>query len=936
MLKKVFVFFIIFIIFISFLNFGFITKVVADWASYWGYRKQITINSSFIDNTLRNFPVLVYISSDSSLADNALSNGNDICFWNENASIQYNHEIVRFNSDTGELLAWVNLTTLSSDSDTVFYLYYGNPGADNQENKTGTWNSDYILVLHMNMSKGIAWDSTSYGHHFKAKGNLTYQQHGKVGYAVKGDNTSGYFVNTTMNLRNVEGFTWECWYNIGDYDPEKNQWFLFSSKYDPANDIRLTYYDGGFSSRGFQSYYDDGDIDGCSVTTYSWDNNSWHYYATTLTNESTGEVRQYHNITLDCADREVNFKFKGLDNNHKIGARTITGVPARYYKGLLDEIRISRIVRNQTWLNVSFHTSNQTSGFMTIGATEVAPITFSNPYPKQGATDVILTPRLRITVNESEGNVMNLTWLSNSSGTWLPFGYNNSIYNGTYTMVNSNFSDFNTTYYWRVLSETANASVYSVIFYFTTTPTYVPDPPYNITTDMSLSASSLNISWEKGKRADYTLIVRKNNTYPTNYTDGIVIYNDTGTWYNDTNFVSGMMYMLYSYNVTGNKYSSGAKAYYGALDINCYNESNPEQGLTFNVFISNKEGTETYEEENCTNTHTVDVRICPHGNNTIIIINSTGYKDRVYYMDLSPYTYTTLNAYLPPENKTKLYFFTVLDEVDRSVAAAKLTVMQYINETVGYENITSVLTDGYGQASVLLIPNYMYKIILEKPKFKKQIDDFLASPDDFTHTFRMYFLTPIYRNLTLWQLDITFDGYISENKLYINYSDITKNTTTVKFVVYEYNATTTITSSIYWYNASFIDEVKFNISINTSNKYTVTMEVDHKIHKQIFHILEFFVREKITTKTRFNMLFEANYGTNPFGWSNFIGFMIVLACMFSFGERGSGIGLIGTGMCLLFINNIIGFTAVAVVIPIVFVILGILVEWSTRQRGALS
>jgi len=83
------------------------------------------------------------------------------------------------------------------------------------------------------------------------------------------------------------------------------------------------------------------------------------------------------------------------------------------------------------------------------------------------------------------------------------------------------------------------------------------------------------------------------------------------------------------------------------------------------------------------------------------------------------------------------------------------------------------------------------------------------------------------------------------------------------------------------------------------------------------------------------MLFEANYGTNPFGWSNFIGFMVVIACMFSFGERGCGIGLIGTGMCLLFINNIIGFTTIAVVVPIVFVILGILVEWSNRQRGVL-
>jgi len=1290
--KKTFVFFVFFLLLSPLMFFSFEVEAQANWLSGWKYRRKIVINHEYIDNVLLDFPVLVYIKKDSLLRDYAQSDGDDICFYNKKGNIQYNHEIERYNSDTGELIAWVNITEVKSDEDTVFYLYFGNPDVDNQENKEKVWNSDYLAVFHMNQSSGYIWDSTGYKNNFAKSGTHYYQQTGKIGYGIKGDDATSKFYNNTLDLRNASGFTFECWYNVDTYSSIE-QWFLFTSKWSSAADIRLAYFNNN-TNMGFMSYYEDGDsTDGCDVRTHVFSDNSWQYYATTLTNESTGEIIQYLNESDECNDTSVDYDFQGLDNVHSIGYRYINN--NRFYRGILDEIRISRVKRNSSWIKASFHSSNQTKDFLiysdvsteswydiswkyrklitinhnyvdsdlknfpiwfynvsddfkgtsdggcvqydgddfvfvsfdntvkynheielydnatgevgiwvnvtrvksdedtylwvyygnsevsnqenisgvwdsnftgvwhfkenpgvagndsifdssyphyngtdqgdmdetdrvdaitgygfhldgvddrieicvnetgdiadvladddvgtvefwikrqdssgivvvlndyneagdylyfsyggtpvrlsgdlgvegdwrprgetnitttawyyftyasndtynffylngttenvtweqgsndgtwfnntgdgqdsfTIGAiireggntgfcnatidevrisdkrrndswikatyytnsnpslfisvgdTEKVGISFSNPNPPSGAVNVEPLSPVSITVNESDGNPMNLTWYWNDSGVWKVFGVNNSVYNGTYSQVNSNFSENLTTYYWKVYAESVADSKYSDVYYFTTRPSLVPDPPTNVSTKIYFDPDALNITWTKGNRSDYTLIVRKNGSYPENISDGTVIYNDTGTWYNDTGFVSGMRYKLYAYNATGKYYSTGVKARYGALDIYCYNESNTSQGLTFNVFISDKEGTKTYVETNCTNPHTIDINLCPTGYNISIKINSTGYKDRIYYMDLFPGNYYTLNAYLPPENKTKLYFFTVIDETDRSVAHAKLTVMQYINETVGYENITSVLTDGYGQTSVMLMPNFMYKIILEKPKFKRQVDDFFASPDDFTHIFRMYYLTPSYRNLTLWQLDITFEGYInvSDSKLYVNYSDYTKNTSLVKFVVIEYNTSTNEASSIYYLNTSD-NELSFNISVNTSNKYRVEMDCTHNFHGAIYHFLEFYVQPKITTKTRFNMLFEANYGTNPFGWSNFIGFMVVIACMFSFGERGCGIGLIGTGMCLLFINNIIGFTTIAVVVPIVFVILGILVEWSNRQRGVL-
>jgi hypothetical protein len=113
----------------------------AWWSANWRYKKEITINSSQVPSTLSNFPVCIDIT-DTDLRDNAQSDGDDIAFTNADEDTQLNHKIEYWDNTTGELVAWVNVTSLTHDTDTIIYMYYGNDAASNQENPSEVFDFD--------------------------------------------------------------------------------------------------------------------------------------------------------------------------------------------------------------------------------------------------------------------------------------------------------------------------------------------------------------------------------------------------------------------------------------------------------------------------------------------------------------------------------------------------------------------------------------------------------------------------------------------------------------------------------------------------------------------------------------------------------------------------------------------------------------------------
>lgn len=92
------------------------------------YIKNITILSSFIDTTLTNYPYLLDIY-DTDLRTDTLTNGWDIAFETiSGGSLNFTNQVWdrTFNGTHAHLISWIEMPSISSSVDTVFYMYYSN------------------------------------------------------------------------------------------------------------------------------------------------------------------------------------------------------------------------------------------------------------------------------------------------------------------------------------------------------------------------------------------------------------------------------------------------------------------------------------------------------------------------------------------------------------------------------------------------------------------------------------------------------------------------------------------------------------------------------------------------------------------------------------------------------------------------------------------
>ncbi|MEM4258130.1 MAG: DUF2341 domain-containing protein [Candidatus Thermoplasmatota archaeon] len=151
------------------------------WDCNWSYCKKIVIDHTKVAEEQTNFPVLLYRSADSDLAQYAQDDGDDIVFvdW-MNRTVQP-HEIEKFDGNTGELVVWVKVQLLYASIDTVLYMYYGNPECESQQAVGDVWSNRYSMVHHLKENSGLHYDSTEYNNDGAVYGGVVQ---GTVGRAV--------------------------------------------------------------------------------------------------------------------------------------------------------------------------------------------------------------------------------------------------------------------------------------------------------------------------------------------------------------------------------------------------------------------------------------------------------------------------------------------------------------------------------------------------------------------------------------------------------------------------------------------------------------------------------------------------------------------------------------------------------------------------------
>ncbi len=132
---------------------------MVDWFNFdWNYRVKVTVQNSKVDVNLTDFPVYVDLSDlPAGFFTNVKNDGSDIRVTQADGTTEQAREIVTIT--TGSSIGEIHFkaSSLSSSTDTDFYIYYGNAGAsepaeDATYGRENTWNSDYIAVWHLQES----------------------------------------------------------------------------------------------------------------------------------------------------------------------------------------------------------------------------------------------------------------------------------------------------------------------------------------------------------------------------------------------------------------------------------------------------------------------------------------------------------------------------------------------------------------------------------------------------------------------------------------------------------------------------------------------------------------------------------------------------------------------------------------------------------------
>ena len=101
------------------------TSTVVSWYNTaWGKRRKISVDFTKVPSTLTDFPML--INTTDPLWAGGQADGGAFLFTSSDGTTKLDHEINKYDAGTGELIAWVEVPTLSSSTGTDIYIYYDN------------------------------------------------------------------------------------------------------------------------------------------------------------------------------------------------------------------------------------------------------------------------------------------------------------------------------------------------------------------------------------------------------------------------------------------------------------------------------------------------------------------------------------------------------------------------------------------------------------------------------------------------------------------------------------------------------------------------------------------------------------------------------------------------------------------------------------------
>ena len=322
----------------------------------WKYRRAITIDDTRVKETLLDFPVLISLDDEGMKdADHdgpVRTGGRDIIFTDEKGN-RHAHEIEHYDGSVGKLTAWVKFPVLASGVNTKIYVHYGNPAFYEQQSEQDVWDPDFSFVHHLSETRGTHFDSAANGVHGTPAGGIRQDSRGRIDGADEFDGDDDH-----VDLGEIhpppEG-TISMWVNVEKVTDNKDT--IAGGK----DEFEIKALEEGNGYRITNDLRVKGNKVAKSNSTLVFDR--WYHVACTY--DSSGNRKVYVNGEPD-GSRTGPYDDPGRIEL-SIGAR---GGNSRFLAGIIDEVRMSRVERNASWINASYRNQADPAAFMSNGEQE--------------------------------------------------------------------------------------------------------------------------------------------------------------------------------------------------------------------------------------------------------------------------------------------------------------------------------------------------------------------------------------------------------------------------------------------------------------------------------------------------------------------------------------------------------------------------------------
>jgi hypothetical protein len=360
----------------------------------YSFYKPITIESDEVWGTSdhTDFPFLVNITSDNDLRTTTNNghveniNGYDIIF-KDSYGRQLDHEIEQYEPTSGKFVAWVRIPTLSYNTDTVIYMYYGSSCiSTSTQNVAGVWDDNYVGVWHLDESPANTvaghddstgnpndgtpqnFGTTSTSTTDPATDVPTWSTDSKIDGADVFDGSDDYVdVGNLQSLAGSSELTMSVWFNartLPTVSGENYGIFIQHDDWDEQMGIR---FDGDGSY--LDGYVETGAVSGGASVAYSGNivNNTWYHAVLTFNN---GVVELFLDGVSKGTD-DVSTSFTTLPDliNNMLIASLDQG-STDYFDGTIDEVRISSTARSAGWIKTCYYNQKAGSTFYSIDPEE--------------------------------------------------------------------------------------------------------------------------------------------------------------------------------------------------------------------------------------------------------------------------------------------------------------------------------------------------------------------------------------------------------------------------------------------------------------------------------------------------------------------------------------------------------------------------------------